>query len=85
MPPLEAMACGTPAVCADSTCLPEVVGEGNALFFDPLDADALASSLTRLFSSRELRESLVAKSLERAKQYDWRRTAAETLKILETW
>lgn len=85
LPPLEAMACGTPAICADSTCLPEVVGEGNALFFDPLDADALASSLTRLLSSSELRELLIAKGLERAKQYDWRRTAQETLRILETW
>ncbi len=85
LPPLEAMACGTPAICADSTCLPEVVGEGNALFFDPLDADALASSLTRLLTSSELRESLIAKGLERVKQYDWKRTAQETLHILETW
>ncbi|MCR4256476.1 MAG: glycosyltransferase family 4 protein [Candidatus Uhrbacteria bacterium] len=85
LPPLEAMACGTPAICADSTCLPEVVGEGNALFFDPLDADALASGMARLLSSSELRESLIAKGLERAKQYDWRRTAQETLRILETW
>lgn len=85
LPPLEAMACGAPAICADSTCLPEVVGEGNALFFDPLDANALASSLTRLLSSNELRESLITKGLERVKQYDWRRTAQETLRILETW
>jgi glycosyltransferase involved in cell wall biosynthesis len=85
LPPLEAMACGTPAICADSTCMPEVVGEGNALFFDPTDVDALASAITQILSSNDIRAILVEKGLYRAKQFDWNRTAAETLRILETW
>lgn len=85
LPPLEAMACGTPAICADSTCMPEVIGQGNALFFDPNSPDELATRISYLVTSEEARRDLIAKGLARAKQYDWRRTAAETLKILETW
>ncbi len=85
LPVLEAMACGTPTICADSTCLPEVAGEGNALFFDPMNTEALASCITQLASSEELRQSLIQKGLARAKEFDWRRTAIETLNVLETW
>ncbi|MCK9361572.1 glycosyltransferase family 4 protein [Patescibacteria group bacterium] len=85
LPPLEAMACGTPTICADSTCLPEVVGEGNALFFDPKDTEALASAMRRILSEPTLREDLIQRGLARAKQFAWNRTAEETLRILETW
>jgi glycosyltransferase involved in cell wall biosynthesis len=85
LPPLEAMACGTPTICADSTCLPEVVGEGNALFFNPTDAEALANACRRLLADENLRATLIQRGLSRAKEYDWRRTAQETLEILETW
>ncbi|MCC6563949.1 glycosyltransferase family 4 protein [Candidatus Uhrbacteria bacterium] len=85
LPPLEAMACGTPTICADSTCLPEVVGEGNALFFDPKDVEALASAMRRILSEPALREDLIQRGFARAKQFSWRRTAEETLRILETW
>jgi glycosyltransferase involved in cell wall biosynthesis len=85
LPVLEAMACGTPTICADSTSLPEVAGEGNALFFHPTDTEALASRIAQLATSEELRQSLIQKGLARAKEFDWRRTAAETLNILETW
>jgi glycosyltransferase involved in cell wall biosynthesis len=85
LPPLEAMACGTPTICANSTSLPEIVGEGNALFFDPMDVGELASRITQLASSEALRSELIQKGLEWSKRYDWKKTAAETLKILETW
>jgi len=85
LPPLEAMACGTPTICANSTSLPEIVGEGNALFFDPMDVNQLASRMSQVASSEELREQLIQKGLEWSKRYDWRKTAAETLNILETW
>lgn len=85
LPPLEAMACGTPAICANTTSLPEVIGEGNALFFDPNNVEELSSRITQLASSEVTRQELIQKGLARAKQFDWRRTAAETLKILETW
>jgi glycosyltransferase involved in cell wall biosynthesis len=79
------MACGTPTICADSTSLPEVAGEGNALFFNPTDGEALAGHMTKLATSDELRQSLIQKGLVRAKEFDWRRTAIETLNVLQTW
>ncbi len=85
LPPLEAMACGTPTICANSTSLPEIVGEGNALFFDPMDVGQLASCISQIASSEVLRGQLIQKGLEWSKRYDWRKTAAETLNILETW
>lgn len=85
LPPLEAMACGTPAICADSTCLPEVIGEGNALFFPPTDVEALARACRRLLTDENLRATLIERGLARVKEYDWKRTAQETLKIFETW
>jgi glycosyltransferase involved in cell wall biosynthesis len=85
LPPLEAMACGTPTICANSTSLPEIVGEGNALFFDPMDVEQLASCISQVASSEALRGQLIQKGLEWSKRYDWKKTAAETLKILETW
>ncbi|KAA0207046.1 glycosyltransferase family 1 protein [Candidatus Uhrbacteria bacterium] len=85
LPPLEAMACGTPAICANAASLPEVIGKGNALFFAPKHPDELAEAIRNLLASDELRRELVEKGLARAKEYDWRRTAAETLRMLESW
>ncbi|HEU0167914.1 MAG TPA: glycosyltransferase family 1 protein, partial [Chloroflexota bacterium] len=45
LPPLEAMACGTPVVCSNSTSLPEVAGDGAALLVEPTDVAALAGAL----------------------------------------
>ncbi len=85
LPPLEAMACGTPAICADAASLPEVIGRENALFFDPRSADQLAERITHIMESRALRNALIQKGLDRAGEYDWQRTSQETLHILETW
>jgi glycosyltransferase involved in cell wall biosynthesis len=85
LPPLEAMACGTPTICADSTSLPEIVGEGNALFFAPTDIGALAGAMKRLLTDQHLRGFLSERGLAWSKRYDWKSTAAETLNILETW
>lgn len=85
LPPLEAMACGTPAICSDSTCLPEVVGEGNALFFPPTDTEALANALRRVLTDEALRSQLIQRGLLRAKEFDWKRTAQQTMRVLETW
>jgi len=85
LPPLEAMACGTPTICADSTSLPEIVGRANALFFDPNSVEQLAAHITQLVNSEEKRNELIQKGLEWSKRYDWKKTAAETLAILESW
>jgi alpha-1,3-rhamnosyl/mannosyltransferase len=78
LPVLEAMARGVPVACSDRPALPEVVGDA-ALLFDPTDQAAVTDAVRRLLTDKELRESLSARGLERARQFSWRRTAEATL------
>ncbi len=77
LPTLEAMACGTPAVLADSSSHPEVGGDA-ALYFPPGDSSALAAQLGRLLSDDVLHRDLSEKSLAQAGRFTWRRTAEAT-------
>jgi glycosyltransferase involved in cell wall biosynthesis len=87
LPPLEAMACGAPVVTSNVTSLPEVVGDAGILV-EPTDAPAIAEALRRVLCDAGLRNEMRHKSLQRAAQFTWRRTAALTVesyqKIL-TW
>jgi glycosyltransferase involved in cell wall biosynthesis len=80
LPPLEAMACGTPVVCSNTSSLPEVVGEA-ALLCDPLDELALADALKRVVSDEDLRDTLRERGLKQAAKFSWDRTAKETLAV----
>jgi glycosyltransferase involved in cell wall biosynthesis len=82
MPPLEAMACGTPVVTSTSSSLPEVVGEAG-LTVDPTDVDALAEALLRLLGDAELRAELQTRGLRQARRFSWRETAERTLAAYE--
>jgi glycosyltransferase involved in cell wall biosynthesis len=78
MPPLEAMACGTPVVTSTSSSLPEVVGDAG-LTVNPRDADALAAAILRLLGDAELREELRSRGLRQVRRFSWRETAERTL------
>ncbi len=80
LPPLEAMACGTPAICSNRTALPEVIGDGGILV-DPGDPDAMATELARLLTDRSARETWAAKGRARAGQFSWRETARGILQV----
>lgn len=82
LPPLEAMACGTPVIASKESSLPEVVGEAGHLV-DPYDPEALAGALRKLANDQEGRDLLRRRGLARAKAFSWRRTAAETLLAYE--
>src|SRR5579864_8023767 len=82
LPPLEAMSCGTPVVCSNRTSLPEVVGDA-AITVDPDDTHALVEAMQRVLTDEALQADLRARSLERAKQFSWRRTAQNTLAVYE--
>jgi len=73
LPPLEAMACGTPVVTSRISSLPEVVGEG-ALLVDPYSEEAIAQGISRVLDDDELRRRLVERGLERAAQFSWERS-----------
>jgi len=80
LPPLEAMACGTPVVCSNRASLPEIVGDA-ALTVDPDDVEAIASAMRRVLDDADLRESLRQRGWARAAQFSWEHTAQETLRI----
>lgn len=77
LPTLEAMACATPTVLANSSSHPEVGGDA-ALYFPPGDSSALAHQISRLLGDGELHQRLSERGLARASRFTWRRTAAAT-------
>lgn len=80
MPPLEAMACGTPVVCSNAASLPEVVGDA-ALTVDPYDVEALAQAVCRVLIEPDLAADLRGRGLGRAARFTWERTARETVEV----
>jgi len=83
LPLLESMACGTPVACSNLSSLPEVAGNC-AQLFDPYDVDDMTNEISELLGeSEEDRSGRVLRGLARAAEFNWERTAAETLKVLE--
>ena len=80
LPPLEAMACGTPVVVTDTSSLPEVCGD--AALFAPVDrADLLAGQAERILSDPDLARRLAAKGTARAAEFTWPRAAARLISV----
>lgn len=80
LPPLEAMACGTPTIVSNKSSLSEVVGNA-AIMVDPQNIDELAFAMREVLENRNLNEFLGKQSPQRAKQFNWDTTAKEFLKI----
>ena len=83
LPPLEAMACGTPVVCSNASSLPEVVGEAGRLL-PPTDVGAWVAALDRLLADPGQRADLGARGLARARQFTWAAAAQATLDVYHT-
>jgi glycosyltransferase involved in cell wall biosynthesis len=79
LPVIEAMASAVPVIAARRAALPEVAGDA-ALFVDPSDPAAIAAAMEDLAGDAGLRADLTGKGLERARRYDWNRTA-EALRL----
>ncbi len=84
LPPLEAMACGTPVIGSTASAVPEVVGDA-AILVDPACTEEIADAVHRVLDDEPLRKGLVAKGLARAKLFTWERTARETLELYREW
>ena len=78
LPPLEAMAAGTPVVTSSITALPEVCGDA-AWYVEPTDPERIFEAARRVLTEREFRAELVAKGQARARKFTWRETARQTL------
>ncbi len=80
IPVLEAMACGTPVVCSNTSSFPEVVGDA-ALLVAPHDSEALANGLWQVLSDQALRRRLAQAGPAQTAQFSWDRAARETLAV----
>lgn len=78
LPPLEAMACGTPVITSTSSSLPEVVGQAGQLV-DPIDVQALAMAMEQVLADADMREKMRAAGLTQARKFSWRETAQGTV------
>ena len=83
LPVLEAMACGVPVACSNTSSLPEIVGDA-ALTFDPTNVEAIAGAMSRLLDDAELRAELRQLGLKRARHFTWTETARRTLEVYRT-
>lgn len=80
LPPLEAMACGTPVITSNVSSLPEVVGNA-AIMFDPHDVEELANSMCAILNNEISKKDLIKNGLEQVKKFSWKRCAEETLQV----
>jgi glycosyltransferase involved in cell wall biosynthesis len=80
LPPLEAMACGTPVIVSNVSSLPEVVGDAG-LLIAPDDVEELAVAMSRVLTDDKLRREMRDKGLVRAQTFSWQRAARETLAV----
>jgi glycosyltransferase involved in cell wall biosynthesis len=83
LPPLEAMACGTPVITSNAGSLPEVVGDA-ALLVNPENVEDIASAIETVLTNKKLRKELIKKGFERVKTFSWEKTAKETLEVYES-
>lgn len=82
-PPLEAMAAGIPVIASATSSLGEVVGDAG-LLIDPYRIDDIVEAIRALVNDQNLAKILRAKGLARTVEFDWEKTAKETLNILES-
>jgi len=80
LPPLEAMACGTPVITSNTSSLPEVVGDA-AITVDPYDSDKFAEEMYEMLTNEDLRKEMIKKGLERSSLFKWEDSAKKTLKV----
>jgi glycosyltransferase involved in cell wall biosynthesis len=82
LPPLEAMASGTPVVTSNVSSLPEVAGNA-AVLVDPYDPEAIADGIHRVLTDERMRRDLRRLGLERARQFSWEASVRRVREIYQ--
>ncbi len=82
LPPLEAMACGTPVLTTRMTSLNEVLGDYSIAVDNPYDVNEIKDKITKILSDENLRKNMIEKGLQRVENFSWEKTAQKTYKIL---
>ena len=83
LPPLEAMASGTPVVTSNVSSLPEVVGDA-AVLVNPYDVDAIVDGLRRVLTDPVLAADMSRKGIDRAREFSWEQSVAKTWAVYQT-
>ena len=78
LPPLEAMACGTPVIASNCTSIPEILGE-SALLINPENIYEIMDAMLNVLINIDLRIKLTVAGIEKSKAYNWNKTALDTL------
>ncbi|MCF7814793.1 MAG: glycosyltransferase family 4 protein [Candidatus Cloacimonetes bacterium] len=82
LPPLEAMQCGCPVVCSNTSSLPEVCGEA-AILFDPENPEELEDAMKIVLSDKDIRKKMKKKGLEQSSKFSWQKCAEETINFFQ--
>ncbi len=80
-PPLEAMLCGIPVAASNTSSIPEICGEGNALFFNPYNIPEMQQALARIARDEVLRSKLVEGGRAHVRRFDWGKMASSVLEV----
>ena len=82
LPPLEAMACGTPVITSNTSSLPEIV-ENNAITIDPYNKQDIIMALDVLYSNEQIKNLLSQKGIEQTREFNWHEIAKKYLKVIQ--
>ena len=81
IPPLEAMASGTPVVASNAASIPEVCGDA-ALYFDPLDIEDIAEKILKIVQNDDMKKALIHKGFKQIKKYSWEKSANKMINVI---
>ena len=84
IPPLEAMACGTPVIASSLTAVPEISG-GGACIVNPHDIEQMACVMSRVLADGAYCQALAHRGLAWCRQYTWKRNISETLELFRAF
>jgi len=79
--PLESMSCGTPVAASNTSCIPEVCGDENALFFDPENIEDMTKVIGELWFDEDLQEKLRRQGLRRVNDFSWEKMTKRTFAL----
>jgi glycosyltransferase involved in cell wall biosynthesis len=82
-PVLEALACGVPVLCSNTSSLPEVAGD-TAVMVNPLDVDDIVRGLQEVTTNEDLRKPLIERGYQRAQKFTWQACADVVLNVFES-
>ena len=82
LPPLEAMACGTPVITSNVSSLPEVGGDA-VMYCNPYDVEDIKNKIEMVLNDEKLQQEMIQKGLQRVKKFTWEKSAKKHLEVFE--